>query len=217
MSTAATAPPGFETQRPEWESRPDWLGGTEGESEEFPVVTIDTASTRPPDKVQVVPTGDAATGLFVLRVVARRPPRKGKKAAPARPRPTTPGMPATFAVPVGTRAAVLPPAISPAALPLSELMALSATNREAAIDRALDHFDDLLIAGQWPRCDADLAALDTAAVRELDSSVLVSILGITLKAKPLLPRRPAFYGRVTAEMARRKGRRYANGLLKKYR
>lgn len=89
--------------------------------------------------------------------------------------------------------------------------------REEAIDLALDYFDDLLLNGKLTECDVAFSSLDDAAIGQLASSILVSILGVTLQANALLPARSSFYDRVCAEVTRRQGRRYAIDLLEKYR
>lgn len=104
------------------------------------------------------------------------------------------------------------------AFPLAELLSKSAKDdREAAIDLVIDYFDDRLIADQAGDCDDALDAIGADVVDRVPPSVLVSILGITLRAKPLLKRRAAFFDRALASIGRKKGRRYATNLLDKYR
>lgn len=94
------------------------------------------------------------------------------------------------------------------------LFALCKANRKReAIAEALDYFDDRLLAGQFRDCDRALRQLQVA---KLASSVMVSILGITIRAKQLKSR-ALFFDRVFREVARQKGKRYANELLLKYR
>ncbi|MBL8792310.1 MAG: hypothetical protein JNM56_00240 [Planctomycetia bacterium] len=85
--------------------------------------------------------------------------------------------------------------------------------RRDAIARALDFFDDRLLAGDFRDCDRALRQLEVA---KLSPSVLVSILGITIRAKKL-ECRDSFYQRALEEIARQKGKKYATELLTKYR
>ena len=64
---------------------------------------------------------------------------------------------------------------------LINLYALCKVNRKfEAIDEALDYFDERLVAGQFSDCDRALRQLQ---VGKLASSVIVSILGITIRAR----------------------------------
>lgn len=62
-----------------------------------------------------------------------------------------------------------------------------------AIDVLFDRVDDLLIAGEFPRCNDLLHAVDLA---RLDIDLLVALLSITLRAAPHLPDRPWLVQRV---------------------
>ena len=81
------------------------------------------------------------------------------------------------------------------------------------IDIILDYFDDRLIRRQFLECDEAIARID---VSQVDSSVLVSVLGITLAAKERLLKRKGFFDRVFAEIKKRKSWWYARSLLNKY-
>jgi hypothetical protein len=85
--------------------------------------------------------------------------------------------------------------------------------KREAIAEALNYFDSRLIARRFSDCDRALLQLD---VTRLASSVIVSILGITLRAKHLKCR-AIFFERAMREIARQKGRQYARELLTKYR
>ncbi len=94
------------------------------------------------------------------------------------------------------------------------LYALCKVNRDReAIAEALDYFDDRLITGKFKDCDLALQRLQAG---KLASSVLVSILGITIRAKKLKGR-ALFFERSFQEIARQKGKKYASELLTKYR
>jgi hypothetical protein len=82
-----------------------------------------------------------------------------------------------------------------------------------AIAEALDYFDDRLLAGEFRECDRALRQLDVA---RLAPSVMVSILGITIRAKKLKGR-SIFFERSSQAIANQKGKRYASELLTKYR
>lgn len=91
-------------------------------------------------------------------------------------------------------------------------------DRETMIDFTLDYFDELLVNQKMDQCKAELAMIDDRLIKDVDSSVLVSILGITLSASNLLlPDRERFYERTVATIAGRKGKRFATELLGKYR
>lgn len=95
-----------------------------------------------------------------------------------------------------------------------KLSALCKANRKReAIAEALAFFDDRLIARRIRDCDRAFRQLQ---VTELAASVMVSILGITIRAKELKGR-AIFFERVFQEIARVKGKRYAKELLAKYR
>jgi hypothetical protein len=100
-------------------------------------------------------------------------------------------------------------------LPIFEanLYALCKAKRDReAIAEALDYFDDRLIARQFTDCNRALHQLQVA---KLASSVMVSILGITIRAKS--KSRAIFFERAFQEIARLKGKKYAIELLAKYR
>jgi hypothetical protein len=95
-----------------------------------------------------------------------------------------------------------------------KLYALCKVNRDReAIALALDYFDDQLIAMQFRTCDRALLRLQVA---KLAAAVLVSILGITIRAKTLKGRE-RFFERAFQEIARKKDKKYATELLAKYR
>jgi hypothetical protein len=94
------------------------------------------------------------------------------------------------------------------------LYALCKINKtQEAIADALDYFDDNLIAGHPENCNRAFLELDA---RSLSPAVLVSILGITIRAKNV-PGRNGFYRKALHEIARQKGEKYAAELLSKYR
>ncbi len=108
----------------------------------------------------------------------------------------------------------LPPYEDEVAVFQQNLDAHCTVNRHReAIAEALDYFDDRLIAGHFRDCDRALRQLQVA---KLASSVMVSILGITIRAKTLKGR-AIFFERAFQEIARRKGKKYASELLAKYR
>jgi hypothetical protein len=87
--------------------------------------------------------------------------------------------------------------------------------RGEAIARALDFFDDLLIDGRFFECGRALGLLNP---KKLAPSVIVSVLGITIRAKQVLgTARASFYQLGLQEVTRLKGKKYANELLGKYR
>src|SRR5438105_1164681 len=86
------------------------------------------------------------------------------------------------------------------------LYALCIVNRDReAIAESLDYFDDRLTARRFRECDRAFRQLQTG---KLASSVLVSILGITVRAKALKAR-GSFYERAFEEISKRKGKKYA--------
>lgn len=87
-----------------------------------------------------------------------------------------------------------------------------ANRRREAIAEALNFFDDRLIGREFRECDRALRQLQ---VSKLASSVLVSVLGVTLRAKQLKGR-AIFFERAFQEVARQKGKGYARELLAKY-
>src|SRR5262249_18675776 len=94
------------------------------------------------------------------------------------------------------------------------LYALCEAKRDrSAIAEALDYFDDCLISRRFPDCERALRRLQ---VTKLAPSVLVAILGITLRAQNL-QNRASFFERAFQEIARQKSKKYARELLAKYR
>lgn len=57
---------------------------------------------------------------------------------------------------------------------------------DEAVDILFDRIDDLLVTGQFARCDALLRAID---LKRLDSNLIVAVLSITLAAAEKLPYR----------------------------
>lgn len=97
---------------------------------------------------------------------------------------------------------------------VAALYALSrADMRSKAIDLAMEHIDQLLSEGRYLECNRTLRSIDPS---QLKSAVAVSILGITRKADHL-PARREFFDRAFNAIAKEKGRKYAKGLLEKYR
>lgn len=86
--------------------------------------------------------------------------------------------------------------------------------RRLAIDESLRYFNSVLNEESFQICDETMRRID---IERIPSSVMVSILGITLPGKTQLHQRHDFFLRVYAEIARLKGRKYANELLTKYR
>ena len=83
-----------------------------------------------------------------------------------------------------------------------------------AIDVALDFFDDRLIENRYDECEHTLRRIEC---HKMASSVLVSILGITIRAKKRLRARASFYERTLVQITRQKGTKYALKVLSKYR
>lgn len=82
-----------------------------------------------------------------------------------------------------------------------------------AVAEAIDYFDDGLLAGEFRECDRALRQLE---ITRLAPSVMVSILGITIRARKLKGR-AIFFQRSNEAIAKQKGKRYASELLTKYR
>jgi len=94
------------------------------------------------------------------------------------------------------------------------LYALCKAKRDReAIAEALDYFDDRLTSGRFADCNRAFRQLQVA---RLASSVLVSILGVSVRQKKSRSR-ANFFKRSFHEIARQKGMKYAIELLFKYR
>lgn len=92
--------------------------------------------------------------------------------------------------------------------------ALVRANRDqAAIAKVLDYFDSLLSDRKFFDCNQALRRLQVSL---LPGSVLVSILGITIRARAMRAR-AAFYECALAKLSKEKGSKYAKELLSKYR
>ena len=83
-----------------------------------------------------------------------------------------------------------------------------------AMEIAVNHIDDLLIAGELLKCDELLGAAD---VSQMSEGLIVSFLGITMAAKQKLSNREAFYQAAFAQVAKLRGSQIAaQKLLAKY-
>jgi hypothetical protein len=231
MISAITRHP-LEQRRSSTESRPAWLDESDWEATESAVATYDSPSSlssrvesskfvlyctvyslpNPAAETSIPnPQGKAflaASGILCVGELAGWRPRVERpKNVTDTDRGRVLGLPAPF---LGSG-----PVHS---FPLAGLLSLSAADdREAAIDLVIDFFDDRLIADLTADCDAALDLIGSDGVDRVPPSVLVSILGVTLRAKTFLKSRAAFFDRVFASVGRRKGHRYAKSLLEKYR
>ncbi len=88
-----------------------------------------------------------------------------------------------------------------------------ADQEDEAIMEAMTFFNRHLRQRQFSKCAKVLNSLE---VEKLARSVMVSILGITIRAKKLAGR-DEFYSRSYTEIARQKGNKYARDMLTKYR
>lgn len=81
------------------------------------------------------------------------------------------------------------------------------------IDESIDLLDDLLCAGEFEKCDL---IFQTVEPKDMSTLLIVTYLGITSCATKKLPSRIDFYNRSLQEVTERKGEKYANRLLTKY-
>jgi hypothetical protein len=68
---------------------------------------------------------------------------------------------------------------------------------DAAIDVLFEHVDDLLLADNFPGCDAMLKTID---IKRLDTNLMVAVLSVTRRASDDLHERSAFRRRVEARL-----------------
>jgi len=69
---------------------------------------------------------------------------------------------------------------------------------DEAVDILFDHVDDLLIAGQFTKCDELLQTID---LKRLDANLIVAVLSITLAAAEHLPYRERLLVRVKERLS----------------
>jgi hypothetical protein len=97
---------------------------------------------------------------------------------------------------------------------LDTLYLLEATGGpRRAVQKIVDHMDDLLNQGRFSECDKVLGEAD---VRRLSAPLLVAFLGITRAAKKKLSMRPGFCARARAKLRTEVGPDRAERLLSSY-